>query len=200
MRSSENVCNNSGGFSKKARQGQNRMKFSLAQKVVHFQDWPPVEGNVFFWRFLFDLTWFSTKLKGIGVVFSWKPMFVCFITLSKKIQLIPFEVFKGSVSNGRKPTGRSSLYVKTSDSHFDNRNENLEGFHWNSENRPTLVSTCVCIIASPAVLNIWPEKIFFPSKFSYVLFRNPTHKTKIGTTNRCGTINSKPCGPIIMMG
>jgi hypothetical protein len=47
---------------------------------------------------------------------------------------------------------------------------------------------------------IWPEKIFFPSKFSYVLFRNPTHKTKTGTANRCGTTNFKPRGPIIMMG
>jgi hypothetical protein len=108
----------------------------------------------------------------------------------QKIQLIPFEVFKRLVSNGRKPTGISSLYVKTSNIHSENRNEN----------RPPLVSTCVCIRASPTVLNIWPEKIFFPSKFSYVLFHNPTHKTKTGTANRCGTTNSKPRGLIIMMG
>jgi hypothetical protein len=51
----------------------------------------------------------------------------------KKVQLIPFKVFKKSVSNGRKPAGRFSkrlsLYVKASDSHSENRNENLEGSH-----------------------------------------------------------------------
>jgi hypothetical protein len=43
-------------------------------------------------------------------------------------------------------------------------------------------------------------KIFFTSKFSYVLFCNPTHKTETETTNRWGTSNSKPLGLIIMMG
>ncbi len=46
----------------------------------------------------------------------------------------------------------------------------------------------------------WPYKYFFTSKFSYVLFYNPTHKTQTGTTNTWGTTNSKPLGPIIMMG
>jgi hypothetical protein len=45
-----------------------------------------------------------------------------------------------------------------------------------------------------------PAKIFFQSKFSYVLFCNPTNKTETGTANRRGTINNKPSGPIIMMG
>ncbi len=35
-------------------------------------------------------------------------------------------------------------------------------------------------------------KIFFTSKFSYVPFCNPTHKTETGTANRWGTTNSKP--------
>ncbi len=42
-------------------------------------------------------------------------------------------------------------------------------------------------------------KIFFTSKFSYVLFCNPTHKTETGTTNRWGTTYSKPPGRIIMI-
>ncbi len=42
-------------------------------------------------------------------------------------------------------------------------------------------------------------KIFFTSKFCYVLFCNPTHKTETRTANRWGTTNSKPPGPIIMM-
>jgi len=43
-------------------------------------------------------------------------------------------------------------------------------------------------------------KIFFTSKFNYVFFCNLTNKTEIGTTNRWGTTNNKPLGPIIMMG
>jgi len=35
-------------------------------------------------------------------------------------------------------------------------------------------------------------KIFFTSKFSYLLFCNPTHKAETGTTHRWGTTNSKP--------
>jgi hypothetical protein len=45
-----------------------------------------------------------------------------------------------------------------------------------------------------------PAKIFFTSKFSYLLFCNPTHKTETGTINIRGTSNSKPPGPIIMIG
>jgi hypothetical protein len=44
------------------------------------------------------------------------------------------------------------------------------------------------------------RKIFFTSKFSYLLFYNPTNKTETATANRSGSINSKPLGPIIMMG
>jgi hypothetical protein len=42
-------------------------------------------------------------------------------------------------------------------------------------------------------------KIFFTSKFSYLIFCNPTHKTETGTANRWGTTNSKLPVPIIMM-
>jgi hypothetical protein len=45
-----------------------------------------------------------------------------------------------------------------------------------------------------------PAKIFFTSKFIYVLVCNPTHKTENGTPNWWGTTNSKPPGPIIMVG
>jgi len=43
------------------------------------------------------------------------------------------------------------------------------------------------------------RKIFFTSKFSFVLFGNPTNKTETGVANRWGTTNNKPPGPIIMM-
>ncbi len=171
---------------------------------------PQLKANVLFWRFSFDLTRFSTKLDGTSAVFPWvygkhyetpwKLMPACFNTPSKKIQLIPLEVFKKSVSNGRKPTGRSFLCGKTSDSRSENRNENLEGSRWKSENHPTLVFTCVYIRASPALLCRWPDEFFSQSKFSFVLFRNPAHKTKTGTANRCATTDHKPRGPIIMMG
>jgi hypothetical protein len=45
-----------------------------------------------------------------------------------------------------------------------------------------------------------PTKIFLTSKFSYLLFSTPTHKTKTGTANRWETTNSKALGPIIMIG
>ncbi len=40
------------------------------------------------------------------------------------------------------------------------------------------------------------QKTFLTSKFSYLLFSNPTHQTKTGTANRCDTTNSNPPGPI----
>jgi hypothetical protein len=43
-------------------------------------------------------------------------------------------------------------------------------------------------------------KIFFTSKFSYLLFCNPSHKSETGIANRWGTSNIKPPEPIIMMG
>jgi len=45
-------------------------------------------------------------------------------------------------------------------------------------------------------------KIFFTSEFSYLLFCNSTHKTETGTQqiSNGGTTDSKPHGPIIMMG
>jgi len=43
-------------------------------------------------------------------------------------------------------------------------------------------------------------KMFFTaSKFSYVLFCNPTRNTETGTAHRWGTTNTKPPGAIIMM-
>ncbi len=38
------------------------------------------------------------------------------------------------------------------------------------------------------------------SKFRYLHFSNPTHKTKTGTSNRWQMTNSKPPGPTIMIG
>jgi hypothetical protein len=45
-----------------------------------------------------------------------------------------------------------------------------------------------------------PAKTFLTSKFSYLLFCNPTHKTKTGIPNGWKTTNSKSLGPIIMIG
>jgi hypothetical protein len=44
-----------------------------------------------------------------------------------------------------------------------------------------------------------PAKIISTSKFSYVLFGNPTNKTETVTANKWGTTNNKPPWPIIMM-
>jgi hypothetical protein len=44
-----------------------------------------------------------------------------------------------------------------------------------------------------------PTKIFFTSKFSYLVSCNPTCETETGTSNRWETTNSKPPGLIIMM-
>jgi hypothetical protein len=41
-----------------------------------------------------------------------------------------------------------------------------------------------------------PAKLFFTSKFSYLIFCNPTHKTETGIANRWGTTDSEPPGPI----
>jgi hypothetical protein len=163
----------------------------LGWNLVEHKKWcvlefdPQLKANVLFWRFFFDLTRFLSKLDDTGVVFPWvcgkqcetpwKLVPACFNTPSKNIQLIHSEVFKKSVSNGRKPTGRSSLCGKTSNSRSENRNEDLEGSHWKSENHPTLVSTCICIRASLALLWRWHDGFFSPSKFSFVLFRNPAH-------------------------
>ncbi len=44
---------------------------------------------------------------------------------------------------------------------------------------------------------MWPAKIFLKSKFSYLLFSNPTYKTKTGAANRWDTTKSNPLGPIL---
>jgi hypothetical protein len=44
------------------------------------------------------------------------------------------------------------------------------------------------------------QKIFLTSKFSYLLFSNPTHKTKTGTAKGWETTNSNLPRPIIMIG
>jgi hypothetical protein len=64
---------------------------------------------------------------------------------------------------------------------------------------------CLWVVGLEMLLLHWcsvyePAKIFFTSKFSYLLFSNPTHKTETGTTNWSGTTNSKPPGSIIMIG
>ncbi len=40
------------------------------------------------------------------------------------------------------------------------------------------------------------QKIFFTSKFSYLLFSNPMHKTKTGNANWLEITNTNPPGPI----
>jgi len=54
--------------------------------------------------------------------------------------------------------------------------------------------------ASPVVLSMWPFKNVFTSKFSYLLFCNPTHNTETGTANRWATTYWEPATPIIIAG
>ncbi len=57
------------------------------------------------------------------------------------------------------------------------------------------------ISSSAQQCSAWnPTQIFFSSKFSYLILCNPTHISEIGIANRCGTTNSEPPGPIIMIG
>ncbi len=120
--------------------------------------------------------------------------------LALKIQLIPLEVFKRPVSNGRKLTGMSFLRGTT----------------------PILalrigMKTLTVLIRKVRTTQRWflpafafehlqhysgddLTDFFSPSKFSSLLFRNPTHKTKTGTANRCATTYRKPRGPTIVMG
>ncbi len=45
-----------------------------------------------------------------------------------------------------------------------------------------------------------PTGLFLTSKYRYLLFSNPTHKTKSGTANRWETTNSNAPGPIKLSG
>jgi hypothetical protein len=44
-----------------------------------------------------------------------------------------------------------------------------------------------------------PAKMIPTSKFSYSLFSNPTHKTKIGTANRWDATTNKPAGQLLLL-
>jgi len=85
--------------------------------------------------------------------------------------------------------------------------------HFRSKNISTLLEVCTSysLQASKALVCLVLEhlrwcsvcnraKIFFTSKFSYLLFSNPSHNTETGIADRWGTTNIKPSGPIIMMG
>jgi hypothetical protein len=39
------------------------------------------------------------------------------------------------------------------------------------------------VIVTPMVLGMSPGKMFFTSKFRYLIFGTPTHKTETGTAN-----------------
>jgi hypothetical protein len=57
------------------------------------------------------------------------------------------------------------------------------------------------VVVTPMVFSMSLGKMFFTSKFRYLIFGDPTHKTETGTANRWGGVtNSKPPGLIIMMG
>ncbi len=59
-----------------------------------------------------------------------------------------------------------------------------------------------CVSASPrdAQSVSDPAKIFLTSHFSYLLFSNPPHETKIGTANMWEITSCKTPGAIIMIG
>ncbi len=117
-----------------------------------------------------------------------------------KIQLIPSEVFKRPVSNGRKLTGRSSLRGKTPISLWESEWKpwrfSLE--KWEPPSAGSYLRWHLSI--SNTTLEMTWQIFFSPSKFSSLLFRNPAHKTKTGTANRCATTDRKPRGPTIVMG
>jgi hypothetical protein len=54
----------------------------------------------------------------------------------------------------------------------------------------------ICIGAQDVTL----QNIFCIQSLFVILLWNLTHKTETGIANKCGTTNSKPPGPIIMMG
>jgi hypothetical protein len=60
------------------------------------------------------------------------------------------------------------------------------------------------LIHSKSIISSGEEYVTLQKYFSHpssdIHFFNPIHKTKTGTANRWGTTNSKPQGPIIMMG
>ncbi len=63
------------------------------------------------------------------------------------------------------------------------------------------VPLCIKLRASPVVLSMWTCKNIFHIKVElFIVFCNPTHQTEPWTANRLGTTNSKPPGPISMMG
>jgi hypothetical protein len=66
----------------------------------------------------------------------------------------------------------------------------LEDFSWDTEKKYSfhslggVMEECKSKIQRCSVYD--PAKIFFTSKFSHVLFCNPTHKTEGGAANRWG--------------
>jgi len=64
---------------------------------------------------------------------NWCPLALIPSKIIRKIQLIPFEVFKNPILTWEIIDGqvlkRLSAYVKTSSSHSENRTQNLKGFH-----------------------------------------------------------------------
>jgi hypothetical protein len=60
---------------------------------------------------------------------------------------------------------------------------------------PVLVDwACWCSLEHLQQCSVRPAKILFTSKFNYLLFSKPFHKTK--TANRWETTNNNPPGPI----
>ncbi len=80
----------------------------------------------------------------------------------------------------------------------------LSGLPCNTYNLQPPQSLVTLRRASPLVLSMCDTaKIFFTSKFSYLLFTTPpTHQTQTGVSKyvRWGITNSKPLEPIITMG
>jgi hypothetical protein len=62
------------------------------------------------------------------------------------------------------------------------------------------ISSCTLLEHPHRCSICYPAKIFLTSKFSYLHFCNPTDKTELGIANRWETTNSKPRGPIMMIG
>ncbi len=67
---SQKICSRNGGAQEKEREGQNRMKLSLSQKMVHLSVSSPLEGSCTFLQVFFQSYPLLDQTQGSDNVFS----------------------------------------------------------------------------------------------------------------------------------
>ncbi len=167
--------------------GEDGVKPGRAQEVVRFRVWPPIEGQCISWE-----------------VFLWShPVFVQTRQYWRRVSLSLRKTLRNTLKTGARmfkyPVEKrfnwyiprfsrsrwSSLCGKTSDSRSENRNEDIEkGSHWKSENPPD-AGFYPAFAFEHLQHHPGDDKtdLFPPSKFSFVLFRNPARKTQTTWTD-----------------